>query len=66
MTVKITGIGSYIPEQRVKNVDFESHVFLNDDGTPLASTNDIIIEKFKGITGIEERRYACPVITPAC
>ena len=63
MTVKITGIGSYIPQQRVKNVNFENHVFLNDDGTPLAATNDIIIEKFKGITGIEERRYACMELT---
>ncbi|WP_026704396.1 3-oxoacyl-ACP synthase III family protein [Flavobacterium soli] len=60
MTVKITGIGSYIPEQRVSNADFESHTFLNEDGSLINSTNDIIIEKFKGITGIEERRYATP------
>lgn len=58
MTVKITGIGSYIPEVSVSNTDFAKHVFLNEDGTPFASSNEIIAEKFKSITGIEERRYA--------
>lgn len=57
MTVKITGIGSYIPEIKVSNTDFSQHVFLNDDGTPFQYSNDIVIEKFKSITGIEERRY---------
>jgi 3-oxoacyl-[acyl-carrier-protein] synthase-3 len=32
--------------------------FLNEDGTPFGRPNDIIINKFKGITGIEHRRYA--------
>jgi len=58
MTVKITGIGSYIPEVKVSNTDFSQHEFLNDDGTPFAYTNDVVIGKFKSITGIEERRYA--------
>ena len=58
MTVKITGIGSYIPEVSVKNTDFSKHVFLNDDGSLFASSNEVIAEKFKSITGIEERRYA--------
>ena len=31
---------------------------MNDDGTPFAYSNDVVIDKFKGITGIEERRYA--------
>ncbi|HMI07555.1 MAG TPA: ketoacyl-ACP synthase III [Flavobacterium sp.] len=57
MTVKITGIGSYIPEVKVSNVEFAEHVFLNEDGTPIATTNEVIAEKFKNITGIEERRY---------
>lgn len=56
-TVKITGIGSYIPEVRVSNIAFAKHVFLNEDGTPFASSNEVIAEKFKSITGIEERRY---------
>src|SRR5690606_12364690 len=34
------------------------HVFLNIDGTPTNHSNDIIISKFKDITGISERRYA--------
>ena len=58
MTVKITGIGSYIPEQKVSNSDFAKHVFLNEDGSSFPTTNDIIAQKFKSITGIEERRYA--------
>jgi 3-oxoacyl-[acyl-carrier-protein] synthase-3 len=31
---------------------------MNEDGTPFAYSNEIVIGKFKGITGIEERRYA--------
>ncbi|MDI1256521.1 MAG: ketoacyl-ACP synthase III [Flavobacterium sp.] len=58
MTVKITGIGSFVPEIEVKNIDFGQHVFLNEDGTPLTHTNEIVIGKFKDITGIDERRYA--------
>jgi 3-oxoacyl-[acyl-carrier-protein] synthase-3 len=63
MNIKITGSGSYIPEIRVKNTDFANHVFLNDDGTPFAYSNDVVISKFKSITGIEERRYAEPHMT---
>lgn len=60
MNIKITGIGSYIPEIKVANTDFDKHIFLNDDGTPFAHSNEIVIGKFKNITGIEERRYAEP------
>ncbi|MEC4004533.1 ketoacyl-ACP synthase III [Flavobacterium sp. SUN052] len=58
MNIKITGSGSYIPTEIVSNSDFSNHEFLNEDGTPFAQTNEIITQKFKGITGIEERRYA--------
>jgi len=58
MKIKITGIGSYIPKKQVSNTDFSEHVFLNEDGTPFAYPNEIVINKFKGITGIEKRRYA--------
>jgi 3-oxoacyl-[acyl-carrier-protein] synthase-3 len=58
MNIKITGSGSYIPTEIVSNKDFSNHVFLNEDGTPFAQPNEIITQKFKGITGIEERRYA--------
>ncbi len=55
---KITGIGSFIPSLKKENTSFLEEVFLNSDGTNFSSENDVIIEKFKAITGIEERRYA--------
>lgn len=58
MKIKIIGIGSYIPNKEVSNTDFDKHVFLNEDGTPFAYPNEVVIKKFKGITGIENRRYA--------
>ncbi|HEU4495927.1 MAG TPA: ketoacyl-ACP synthase III [Flavobacterium sp.] len=58
MNIKIIGSGSYIPEIKITNFDFDKHHFLNEDGSPLSHTTEIIIGKFKSITGIEERRYA--------
>ncbi len=58
MNIKITGIGSYIPKIIVKNTDFDKHHFLNEDGTTFNYSNDVVIDKFKDITGIQERRYA--------
>ena len=60
MNIKIIGSGSYIPHIKVKNTDFDKHQFLNEDGTSFAYSNDVVIDKFKSITGIEERRYANP------
>lgn len=60
MNIKIIGSGSYIPEIKITNQDFDQHVFLSEDGTPLSHPNEVIIGKFKDITGIEERRYANP------
>lgn len=60
MNIKIIGSGSYIPEIRVKNSDFIKHKFLNEDGSEFGYSNEEVIEKFKSITGIEERRYASP------
>lgn len=57
MNIKITGSGCYIPTEKISNLDFAKHTFLNDDGTPFPYPNDIVTEKFKEITGIEERRY---------
>jgi 3-oxoacyl-[acyl-carrier-protein] synthase-3 len=62
MNIKITGSGSYIPEIIVSNLDFSDHLFMNEDGTPFAYSNETVIGKFKGITGIEERRYAEPTV----
>jgi len=58
MAIKITGTGSYIPSNIETNEDFNQHEFLNDDGSSINHHNDVIIEKFKAITGIGERRYA--------
>jgi 3-oxoacyl-[acyl-carrier-protein] synthase-3 len=58
MNIKISGIGSYIPEKSVSNTDFSEHVFLNEDGSPFGYPNEVVVNKFKNITGIENRRYA--------
>lgn len=58
MNIKISGIGSYIPEKSVSNTDFFDHVFLNEDGSPFGYPNEVVVNKFKNITGIENRRYA--------
>ena len=60
---KITGTGTFIPSIKKENKDFLNEIFLNEDGTSFSSENDVIIEKFKAITGIEERRYAKPEYT---
>jgi 3-oxoacyl-[acyl-carrier-protein] synthase III len=60
MNIKITGTGSYIPDIIEKNENFQNHEFLNSDGSTINYSNDVIIEKFKAITGIRERRYAKP------
>ncbi len=58
MNIKISGIGSYIPEKSVSNTDFSDHVFLNEDGSPFGYPNEVVVNKFKSITGIGNRRYA--------
>ncbi len=57
MNIKITGTGSYIPDTIEKNENFHQHEFLNADGSLINHPNEVIIEKFKAITGIGERRY---------
>ncbi|NNK27655.1 MAG: ketoacyl-ACP synthase III, partial [Flavobacteriaceae bacterium] len=52
MSIKITGTGSYVPDIIEKNDDFHQHNFLNVDGSSIESPNEIIVEKFKAITGI--------------
>ena len=53
----ITGTGSYIPTLIKKNEDFLSYEFYNENQKVLPNSNEVIIKKFEGITGIEERRY---------
>lgn len=58
MNVRITGSGSYIPNRAIANVEFANNQFLDEQGNPLPYSNALVAEKFKSITGIEERRYA--------
>lgn len=55
--IKIVGVGSYIPEMIKKNEDFLKNKFFNQDETAFDADPEVIIKKFKAITGIEERRY---------
>lgn len=57
MNIKITGSGSYIPNRIVANSDFAQHQFLDEKGEALTHSNEVIAEKFRQITGIDERRY---------
>ncbi len=57
MAIKITGVGSYIPTKVTPNQAFEKNDFYNEDGSRFNADNKVIIEKFKSITGIAERRY---------
>jgi len=57
MSIRISGTGSYIPSIVEKNEDFYDHEFLNADGSAINSTTEVIVDKFKAITGIQERRY---------
>jgi 3-oxoacyl-[acyl-carrier-protein] synthase-3 len=54
----ITGTGCYIPDFVKTNRDFTGHSFYAEDNTALDIEPHIIVEKFRKITGIEERRYA--------
>lgn len=53
----ITGTGSYIPPFVQSNQDFTNHVFYSQDQQPLTTEPGEVVNKFKQITGIEERRY---------
>lgn len=57
MNIKITGSGSSIPEKAEFNSAFSNHTFYDASGSLIDSPNEVIIEKFKAITGIEQRRY---------
>ncbi len=53
----ITGTGSYIPATIQSNADFAHHTFYSDNNLPLDTPPAEVVEKFKQITGIAERRY---------
>jgi len=53
----ITGTGCYIPEVIKTNKDFAVHKFYAEDSQPIPTASEVVAEKFRDITGIEERRY---------
>jgi 3-oxoacyl-[acyl-carrier-protein] synthase-3 len=55
--IVITGTGSYIPENIIKNDHFLEHEFYDENKNKYEQGNEEIIRKFKEITGIEERRW---------
>lgn len=55
--IVITGTGSYIPTEKVTNQDFLNNDFFDAEGNSFEASHEEIFEKFKAITGIEERRY---------
>ena len=54
----ITGTGCYIPTEVVTNKDFTVHNFYAEDHTRIETPPGEVVEKFRQITGIAERRYA--------
>ncbi|MFA8433012.1 MAG: 3-oxoacyl-ACP synthase III family protein [Marinifilaceae bacterium] len=55
---RIVGSGSYLPNVKVPNEKFKQNEFFNADGKKIETDPQEIIDKFKDITGIEERTYA--------
>jgi len=56
----ITGTGSYIPTEIINNRDFTVHNFYAEDHQRIETAPQEVVEKFRQITGIAERRYASP------
>lgn len=73
---RIIGTGSYLPPRVVKNSFFLNNQFYSPSKEPIDKSNEEIIEKFREITNIEERRYvdenqvtsdiACLAVEAAC
>lgn len=59
----ITGSGCYIPPEIKTNQEFTIHKFYAEDNTPIETAPEVIVEKFRQITGIAERRYVTTEMT---
>jgi 3-oxoacyl-[acyl-carrier-protein] synthase-3 len=57
-TTVITGTGSFIPPYVKTNRDFTGHDFYAEDNKRLDIEPQLVVDKFRQITGIAERRYA--------
>lgn len=53
----ITGTGSYIPEVRISNSEFTRQTFFEKDKSKIDSPGEVVVNKFRDITGISERRW---------
>lgn len=53
----ITGTGSYIPTVVQPNASFDQQAFYDENNQPIIAPPGTIVEKFRQITGIAERRY---------
>jgi len=53
----ITGSGCYVPTEIKTNRDFTVHNFYAEDHQRIETPPAEVVEKFRQITGIEERRY---------
>lgn len=53
----IIGSGSYIPPVIQTNAEFSKHLFYSENNEPIDTAPGEVAEKFRQITGIEERRY---------
>lgn len=66
MSSVITGTGSYIPPIIKTNRDFAAHNFYSEDHKRINTDPAEVVEKFRLITGIEERRYAEADMNTSC
>lgn len=66
MPTVITGTGSYIPSTVKKNAGFSTQLFYDDNREPIQGDSKDIIEKFRQITGIHERRYVDADMNASC
>ncbi len=62
----ITGTGCYIPQVIKSNRDFTVHNFYGEDNQRIDTAPQEVVDKFRDITGIEERRYAAEDMTASC
>lgn len=53
----ITGTGSYIPTEKISNSKFTRQTFFEKDKSRIDSPGEVVVEKFRDITGIAERRW---------
>lgn len=58
----ITGSGCFIPTHIKTNRDFTVNDFYDEHHHRIHTPPDVVVEKFKQITGIAERRYADPEV----